>query len=98
MNRQELLKILAQKTGSSRQSTDKFLTAFLEIVKNQLIKGDDLTLMDFGTFSRGTRKARRGYNPHTREEIQIPELYLAKFVAGKEFKEALNQKSPKKKE
>jgi nucleoid DNA-binding protein len=46
-------------------------------------------LVGFGTFKVAERKARKGRNPQTEEEIDIAASKVAKFVAGKALKEAV---------
>jgi DNA-binding protein HU-beta len=43
----------------------------------------------FGTFSVTKRKARKGRNPRTGEEIKIPATKAPKFTPGKGLKEAI---------
>jgi DNA-binding protein HU-beta len=55
-----------------------------------LKKGDDLTLVGFGTFSVGERAARLGRNPQTGEEIKIKAAKVPKFKPGKGLKDTVN--------
>lgn len=48
-----------------------------------------MRLVGFGTFSVVKRKARKGRNPRTGEEIRIPSRKVPKFVAGKALKDAV---------
>jgi DNA-binding protein HU-beta len=43
-------------------------------------------LVGFGTFKVVERKARKGINPKTLQQIKIPKSKTVKFVAGKDFK------------
>ncbi len=52
-------------------------------------KGDKVSLIGFGTFKVAERKARKGRNPQTGEEIDIAASKVPKFVAGKALKEAV---------
>ena len=52
-------------------------------------KGEDVTLIGFGTFTKSKRKARIGRNPQTGKEIKIPAMNVPKFRAGREFKNAI---------
>ena len=52
----------------------------------------EITLVGFGTFKSAKREARTGRNPATGATIQIPASVQPKFVAGKQFKDALNTK------
>ncbi|MCL0040381.1 HU family DNA-binding protein, partial [Thermodesulfovibrionales bacterium] len=58
-------------------------------VKDALTDGQKVTLVGFGTFSVFERKARKGRNPRTGEEIEIPAAKVPKFTAGKTLKEAV---------
>ena len=55
-----------------------------------VLKGTEVRLVGFGTFSVARRKASEGRNPRTGEKIDIPESNQAKFKAGKGLKDALN--------
>ena len=55
-----------------------------------LRKGEDVTLVGFGTFYAGTRAARTGRNPKTGEAVAIKAARLPKFRAGKALKDAIN--------
>ena len=52
-------------------------------------KGGPVSLIGFGTFKVSEKKARKGRNPQTGEEIDIAASKVAKFVAGKALKEAV---------
>ncbi|UCE57131.1 MAG: HU family DNA-binding protein [Desulfobacterales bacterium] len=43
----------------------------LSSITNALKKGDSVTLVEFGSFKVVQRKARKGCNPQTGEEINI---------------------------
>jgi nucleoid DNA-binding protein len=61
----------------------------LAAVTKALKKGDDVTLVGFGTFKVAKRKARTGRNPQTGAEIKIKATKVPKFVPGKALKEAV---------
>lgn len=78
-------------TGAKLSKTDaaKALDSILNAVKVALKKGQRVTLIGFGTFSVSKRKARKGRNPRTGEEIKIPAAKVPKFTAGKILKDAV---------
>jgi len=59
----------------------------MEAIQKALSKGEKVTLVGFGTFKILQRKARRGRNPQTREELQIPAKKVPKFNPGKELRD-----------
>ena len=63
---------------------------FIDVVKMALKKGDDVTLVGFGTFSVRKRAAREGRNPQTGDTIKIKASKNPAFKAGKALKDAVN--------
>ena len=92
MNRKQLVEAICsnKEIGDlSKKSIDNILTTTLDIIKKTVKKGDDVSLLGFGTFSKARRKARTGVNPATGEKIKIKAKNVVKFSAGKAWKEML---------
>jgi DNA-binding protein HU-beta len=92
MNRKELLEtILKSKELNhlTKKDADKLLTTTFEIIKKTIKKGEDVSLVGFGTFARAKRAARTGVNPATGEKIKIPAKKVPKFRPGKAWKDML---------
>ena len=90
MNRKELLEaILSNKELShiTKKDADKIITATFDTIKKTVKKGDDVSLVGFGTWVRAKRAARTGVNPSTGEKIKIPAKKVPKFRAGKAWKD-----------
>lgn len=90
MNRKELIDALATKTGCSKADTDRAIDALIEIISDNMKKGDSLSLVGFGTFEVRSRAARTGRNPKTGEELKIKASKLPVFKAGAALKAAAN--------
>ena len=69
------------------QWTDEKENLFRGAIDNLLKKGNKLQWSGFGTFSVSKRNARLGINPVTKERINLPEMRVPKFKAGKQLKE-----------
>lgn len=89
MQKTDLINEIASRTKNTKTSSELFLNSFMEIIKETLTKGEDITLMGFGSFKTTTTKARTGRNPQTGKEIKIPEGKKVKFTVGKGLKEAV---------
>ncbi len=87
MNKEELVKAIAEKTKLSQKSTGEVISTFLETIQKTVSKGKKITLVGFGTFEARKRAARVGRNPQTGKEIKIPAKKVPAFSAGKKFKE-----------
>jgi DNA-binding protein HU-beta len=91
MNKQDLVWEISKRVHVPQAQVETILEAAIESIMNALEKNKTVTLMGFGTFERKLRKARKGFDPHREKSIKIPQLNVAKFRAGKEFKERLNK-------
>lgn len=85
MNKNELVNAIAEKSGSSKIQAKKVLEAFLDATTEALQKGDNVALVGFGTFHVVKRGARKGRNPQTKKEMNIPAKKVVKFKAGSEL-------------
>lgn len=89
MNKSELINAVAEKAGLSKVAAKSALDATVEVIKDQLAKGEKVQVVGFGTFEVSERGAREGINPRTKEKIQIEAKKVAKFKAGADFNKKL---------
>ncbi len=90
MNKAQLIDAVATSANVTKTDAENCLNSALDTIKKAVKKGDDVTLVGFGTFTKAKRKARMGRNPQTGKEIKIPAMTVPKFRPGREFKEAVN--------
>ena len=92
MNRKELIEAILkdkQLNHLTKKDADHFVATLLDVVRKTIKKGDDVSLIGFGTFSKVRRAARTGVNPATGEKIKIKAKNLPKFKPGKAWKDML---------
>jgi len=92
MNKTELVAAIASESGISKKDADAALKAFVDVVSDELKKGEKVQLVGFGTFEVSERAERTGRNPQTKETITIPASRAPKFKAGKALKDLVNAK------
>ena len=90
MNKTELVAAIAERTELTKKDADQALKAFIDVVGDELSKGEKIQLAGFGTFEVTERAARDGINPRTKETIHIPAYKAPKFKAMKSLKEKVN--------
>lgn len=90
MNKTELVAAVAEQGEVSKKDAEKVLKAFVDVVTEELKKGEKVQLVGFGTFEVSERAAREGRNPQTGETMQIAASKSPKFKAGKALKDAIN--------
>ena len=90
MNKSELIDSVAKSADISKAAAQRALDAMVSAVRVSLKRGQMVTLVGFGTFYVGKRKARAGRNPRTGAAIKIAAAKVPKFRAGKALKDAVN--------
>lgn len=91
MNKSELVTMLSVKTETTKKSAEATLDALVEIITEELKKGEKIQLVGFGTFETRKRAARKGRNPQTGEEMKISAATIPVFKAGKALKDIVNK-------
>ncbi len=90
MNKKELIEAVAEQADLPKSKAELAVTAFLNATQDALVRGESVQLIGYGTFSVAERAARKGRNPQTGQEIEIPASRVAQFKAGAKLKEAVN--------
>jgi DNA-binding protein HU-beta len=89
MTKAELVAEIAKKSNLTKADAERALNSFVDIAKKTLKKEGGLALAGFGSFVVSKRKARKGRNPQTGEEIKIKASKVVRFRAGKALKGSL---------
>lgn len=90
MNKAELIAAVAENAELTKKDAEKAVKAFIEVVTDELKKGEKVQVVGFGTFEVAERAAREGRNPQTGETMKIAACKAPKFKAGKALKDAIN--------
>ena len=90
MNKAELIEAVAGAADLSKADAGRAVDAVVEAVTKALKKGQQVSVVGFGTFSVKARAARSGRNPRTGETIHIAASKVPGFKAGKALKDAVN--------
>jgi DNA-binding protein HU-beta len=90
MNKTELVEAVAKLLNLSKKDATKAVDAVFDTILNALKNGDKVQLIGFGNFEVRERAARKGRNPQTGEEIEIPASKVPAFKPGKALKKQLN--------
>ena len=90
MNKTELVAAMAEQTNLSKKDAEAALKAFIDVVSEEMKKGEKVQLVGFGTFEVSERAAREGRNPQTGETMEIKASKTPKFKAGKALKDMMN--------
>ena len=90
MNKAELIDAMASGSGLTKADSRRALDSFIEATEGALKKGERVALVGFGSFAVNKRNARKGRNPQTGKEINIPAKNVIKFKAGTDLNKKVN--------
>lgn len=85
MNKAQLVDAIASEAKITKADAKKALDAFINATTKALKKGDRVALVGFGTFGVTKRSARKGRNPQTGKEINIPAKKVVRFRPGSDL-------------
>jgi len=91
MNKTDLVATVAEKAQLSKKDTDACLSALVDVISSTLAGGDKVQWTGFGSFELRQRAARKGVNPATGAQIDIPASSAPAFKPGKAFKDAVSK-------
>jgi len=86
MNKKELIEATLTRAGLndfSKKDAEVLLNTLIDVIKENVASGGEVTLKDFGTFTLVHHRERRGFNPVTGQEMMISGRTFPKFRPGK---------------
>ncbi|ASA22931.1 HU family DNA-binding protein [Paenibacillus donghaensis] len=89
MNKSDLINVVTEATELPKKDATKAVDAVFEAIAEALQGGDKVQLVGFGNFEVRERSARKGRNPQTGEEIEIPSSKVPAFKPGKALKDGI---------
>ena len=93
MKKKDLIDKVAEKAGTSKAAATRVFDAIFDAASGAITEavqaGENVSIPGFGKFRTKTRPARKGRNPQTGAEIEIPERTVVQFAAGKRLHEAV---------
>lgn len=87
MNKVDLIDLVAARTHITKKEAEAALNALVEGAEEALIRGEDVKVSGFGSFTVRERQARKGVNPKTGKVIEIPSAKAVVFKPSKLLKE-----------
>ena len=91
ISREDLSKLVGEKLNITKDDCDAIFLCYLETIREQTLKGNNIKLMNFGIFSKIETKTRKGRNPKTGEEIDIEGKVLPDFKFSKRYKDNFDE-------
>lgn len=89
VNKSELIDSVSQETAFSKKDVALVLDSFIRVVEKTLKRGGKVSLTGFGSYFVSNRPARKGINPSTKERIDLPEVNVVRWRAGKRLRQLI---------
>lgn len=90
LTRSDLAEAVYQQVGLSRNESADLVEAMLDELSNTLIKGENVKISAFGSFSIRQKGERVGRNPKTGVEVPILPRKVLVFRASHVLKDRIN--------
>ena len=97
LTKAKIIDAVAESNGYTRKKSIKTVKTVLELIKHSLESGEDVLISGFGKFCVKKKRARRGRNPATREDMMLAPRKVVTFKLSGKLKEKLNTKPKTKK-
>ncbi|RKQ71420.1 integration host factor subunit alpha [Litorimonas taeanensis] len=97
VTRADLAEAVYREIGLSRTESSELVESVIDYICEALLKGENVKLAGFGTFSLRDKKERIGRNPKTGEEVPITSRRVLVFKPSQVLRERVDSAlSPKK--
>lgn len=95
MTKSDMVSKLAESGKITKKQADEVFDAFVDMISGALKGGERISLPGIGTFSSVKKAARKGRNPRTGEQIDIPARTAVKFSTSSTLAAGLNAPAKK---
>ena len=92
MNKGDFIKFISENNNCTQGMAKKVINMFTSSVIDAISKGNEISLIGFGSFSVQKVEAREGRNPRTGNALKIGAYNQPKFKVGQKLKDAVNKK------
>ena len=93
LTKTNITETIEQELNLSRSDAYNIVEEFLEIIKETIENGEDLMISGFGKFKKKKKKARKGRNPATNEEMILPPRRVVTFKCSGKLRDLVNNKN-----
>lgn len=91
MNKVDLIEEIASKLNLTKRETTLIVDSLFETMEDRLLQGEEIKISGFGNINVTKKKARKGIDPNTQQEIVIPSTNTLTIKTSKILKAKLNK-------
>lgn len=91
MKKKDLVESISKQCDISKTTASDAIDIIFQSITDAINNDEKVDIKGFGSFNISDRKARKGRNPHTGEEIEIKASRVPTFKASKSLKDYCNK-------
>ena len=91
MKKKDLVESISKQCDISKTTASDAIDIIFQSITDAINNDEKVDIKGFGSFNISDRKARKGRNPHTGEEIEIKASRVPTFKASKILKDYCNK-------
>lgn len=95
MTKADIVNEISKKTGIEKVLVQKSIESFMEVMKDSMVKGNNVYLRGFGSFILKKRAQKTARNISKNTSIIIPEHFIPAFKPAKSFVTEVKEKVKK---
>jgi integration host factor subunit alpha len=90
LTKNDLVDMIYSELDIPKKECINLVDSFFDIIKDELVKGDDVMISGFGKWSVKQKRPRLGRNPHTGEQIIIDAKRVVTFKSAPPLRSEIN--------
>ena len=91
LTKAQMVESVQNQTGLPRNRSSEIVETLLEIIKSTLASGEEVLVSGFGKLSVNEKKARRGRNPNTGEDMMLEARKVVTFKCSGKLRDRVNR-------
>jgi integration host factor subunit alpha len=91
LTKANIIESIRNDLGYPRKKSADIMETFLEIIKRSMETGDDILISGFGKFCVSEKRARRGRNPATGDDMILEKRRVITFKCSQVLRKKINQ-------
>jgi DNA-binding protein HU-beta len=91
LNKSALINEIAERTEQTKAATERFVSAFQDVIIEAVSRGEEVKLTGFAAFARTVRAPRIIKSPRNGESIEVPETKAVRIRPLKHFRDVVRE-------
>jgi integration host factor subunit beta len=91
MIKADLISKISQGMNIPKQEAEEGVNLFFDMIKEAILKGEEIEIRGFGSFRFRKRTSRSGRNPRTGEPVKVPPKKVLYVKPSKLLTELINK-------